>query len=102
MWSANRCRYSHGLKSARAFDTNALQPGHDFVGRLTRSLPLARPSEPSHPCRSAPVGSILRDADLLCALFEARGLATQVREDFASEMERTGNQNRIGFRPCES
>jgi len=50
----------------------------------------------------APVGSILRDADLLCALFEARGLATQVREDFASEMERTGNQNRIWFRPCES
>jgi hypothetical protein len=91
MWSANRCRYSHGLKSARAFDTNALQPGHDFVGRLTRSLPLARPfGLPVHVGRR-PFGSILRDADLLCALFEARGLATQVREDFASEMERTGN-----------
>jgi hypothetical protein len=30
---------------------------------------------PSRPCRSAPVGFILRDADLLRALFECCGLA---------------------------
>jgi len=56
----------------KAFDTNALQPGHDFVGRLTRS---------------ALVGSILRDVDLLRALFECSELTAQMRQDFAGEME---------------
>ena len=44
MLSENRCRCSHGSRSVKAFDTNVLQFDSDLVGRLTRLLPLARPS----------------------------------------------------------
>jgi hypothetical protein len=59
-----------------AFDTNALQSDPDFVGRLTSLAPARSDVRPSRPCRSAPAGSILRDADLLRALFESSGFAT--------------------------
>jgi hypothetical protein len=39
------------LRPTKAFDTNALQLEPDFVGRLTRSLPLAWPSR--HPVHVA-------------------------------------------------
>jgi len=72
----------------KAFDTNALQLDPDFVGLLTRSLALARSADrPSRPCRSAPVCSILRDADLLRALFECSELTAQMRQDFAGEVK---------------
>ncbi len=88
MSSANQCHCSRELRPTKAFDTNALQPGHDFVGRLTCLLARARSAvRPSRPCRSAPVGSILRDADLLRAFFECSGLTAQMREDFAGEVK---------------
>jgi hypothetical protein len=87
MSSANRCRCFRGLKSATAFDTNALQSDPDFVGGLTRSLPLARPSGlPVHVARR-PSAPFCEDADLLRALFECRGFATQMREHFTSEVK---------------
>jgi hypothetical protein len=63
------------------------QAGHGFVGRLTSSLPARSAVPPSFGYRPAPVGSILRDADLLRALFECSGLAAQMRQDFAGEMK---------------
>jgi hypothetical protein len=63
MLSANQFRYSHGLRLIKAFDTNALQLDPGLVGRLCEN------------------------ADLLCALFEARGLTAQIRNNFAGEMK---------------
>ena len=45
--NSRKAPFSRRLRSVKAFDTNALQLDRDFVGCLTRSLPLARrPSAP--------------------------------------------------------
>jgi len=70
----------------KAFDTNVLQL--DPICRTLGSLAPARSAvRPFRPCRSAHVGSILRDTDLLRAFFESSGLTSQMRENFAGEVK---------------
>jgi hypothetical protein len=49
--------------------------------------PARSPVRPSRPSRSAPVGSVLRDAYLLHAFFESSGFAVQLGQHFTGEME---------------
>jgi len=49
--------------------------------------PARSPVRPSRPSRSAPVGSVLGDANLLRAFFESSGFAAQMRQHFTGEME---------------
>src|SRR4051794_10406346 len=108
MLSANRCRYSRGLKrlvrgSARVLSVWRWCPAIANFSRAFnfKKKPISVARRNRHARRVRYLGGSVHQPrlHLLRAFFKSSGLTAEMREHFAGEMERAGNQNWIWFRP---
>jgi hypothetical protein len=112
MWSANQFRCFRGssddfLGSARVSRAGfGVAPKQAFLPReaiwlrgANKKFATARTRSPARETRALPRPP--RSRDSLRAFFERGRLTTQVRQNFASEMQRAGDQDRILLLTCK-